>query len=91
MATRWICSHVIRMLQKMKLKHHQIKVQRLHRSDTVRAHDIDILLSLSSRGNQESGTRDRFVSSQPLDGGRRLARDVEHHPIDTLHLVGDPV
>src|SRR5919201_85586 len=27
----------------------------------------------------------------PLDGARRLRRDVEHHPVDALDLVDDPV
>src|SRR5882724_2735772 len=32
-----------------------------------------------------------FQALFPLDGGGRLRRDVEHDPIDALHLVDDPV
>ena len=35
-------------------------------------------------------TGDAADGSLPLDGARRLARDVEHDPVHLAHLVGDP-
>ena len=41
------------------------------------------------RPERPTGRNDR-VPLLPLDGARRLRRDVDRHPVDLAHLVGDP-
>src|SRR5690606_26103230 len=41
-------------------------------------------------GGPPSAVTRRGAGSLPLDGARRLAGHVQHHPVDLRHLVGDP-
>src|SRR5690606_37582482 len=42
------------------------------------------------RRPSRGGRLSRGCGSLPLDGARGLAGDVQHHPVDLGHLVGDP-